>query len=385
MSRAGERRPVVLHFTGYDEDVGGVLNYIRAASLHNGARNILVVGRSFRQTRGPCLPLLRVQSMNAESLYHPRTTGMCFLLALRFHFLMQSHPRLIFHGHSRAGLLIAQWLNFWGHTRSVATVHANGRHRWFYRWMALLLGRRLTFLCPSMKRYYGMPDGSWQNCFPGAPLSPVNTDRGMKPLLQETLSEAAVGEALCLDPSPMQQCLRLGGLGALVGWKRWGLVLEALAKLPPELRAWACFEHVGATLDDPASRACADALREKTIALGLEDCVTWSGPLGDTDAFFEGLDALLVCSDHEPWGLAMLEALFAGVPVIASASGGPSDVIRDGQNGFLFADGDPAALAALLAEILTEQRALPVVRATDLERFSAPAFGEKWRRFYAGR
>ncbi len=359
MSKSGEKIPTVLHFTGYGEDVGGVLNYIRAASLHNGARNILVVGESFQQTRGPRLPLMRVPSLKAESLYCPHTIWSCFLLGLRVHFLLQRHPHLIFHGHSRAGMLIAKWLGLLGHTRCVVTVHANGRHRWFYRWMALLLGSRLTFLCPSMKRYYGLPDVSWKNCFPGAPLGEV------APIPRR--------------PGPV---LRLGGLGALVRWKRWHLVLEALAKLSPERRARVHFTHVGATLDDPASREYAAFLRAETERLGLGGCVTWRGPVRDTTAFFTEIDALLVCSENEPWGLAMLEALFAGVPVIASASGGPADVIRNGQNGFLFPDGDPAALADRLTEILDERRALPTVQAADLERFSVKVFGEKWRRFY---
>lgn len=354
------RRPTVLHFTGYNEDLGGVLNYIRAASLHNGARNMLVVGRDFKQVRGPRLPLLRVPSMNAESLYKPHTSAWCLVLAIRFHLLLQKHPHVIFHGHSRAGLIIAQWLNFWGHTRSLATVHANGRHRWFYRWMRLLLGERLTFLCPSMKRYYSLAETSWKNCFPGAPVS---TEFRHKPKASEPI-------------------LKVGGLGSLVCWKRWELMLNALAQMPDSLRQRIHFSHAGPTLPGTESHDYVAFLRDETARLGLNRCVSWHGRIEDTRAYLRELDALIICSDSEPWGLTMLEALFQGVPVLASASGGPSDLIRDGDNGYLFTDGDVQALADLLCDLALGERSLPEIDVQALQCFSAHAFGARWQQCY---
>ena len=49
-------------------------------------------------------------------------------------------------------------------------------------------------------------------------------------------------------------------------------------------------------------------------------------------------------SRHEPFGIAALEALDAGVPLIASAVGGLKDFLIDGKNALLFADNDPASL-----------------------------------------
>jgi glycosyltransferase involved in cell wall biosynthesis len=50
-------------------------------------------------------------------------------------------------------------------------------------------------------------------------------------------------------------------------------------------------------------------------------------------------------------GLAAVEALACGTPVVASAVGGLTEVVRDGENGLLVPPGDPSALAAALARL----------------------------------
>ena len=50
--------------------------------------------------------------------------------------------------------------------------------------------------------------------------------------------------------------------------------------------------------------------------------------------------------------MILQEALAAGVPVIAAASGGPLDVVKEGQNGWLFRDGDARALAGVFENLV---------------------------------
>ena len=50
----------------------------------------------------------------------------------------------------------------------------------------------------------------------------------------------------------------------------------------------------------------------------------------------------------EPFGLVVLEGMALGLPVVASHCGGPAEVIRHGDNGFLCARGEAAALTAVL-------------------------------------
>jgi glycosyltransferase involved in cell wall biosynthesis len=57
---------------------------------------------------------------------------------------------------------------------------------------------------------------------------------------------------------------------------------------------------------------------------------------------------------NEPFGISQVEALSAGLVVVSSGTGGAREVIRDGQDGLLFAAGNPADLAAKLARLVQD-------------------------------
>jgi glycosyltransferase involved in cell wall biosynthesis len=61
--------------------------------------------------------------------------------------------------------------------------------------------------------------------------------------------------------------------------------------------------------------------------------------------FFDTIDVLLVPSWEEPFGIVLLEAMASGTPVISTAAGGPLDIIRNGETGFLVPAKNPSALA----------------------------------------
>ena len=62
-------------------------------------------------------------------------------------------------------------------------------------------------------------------------------------------------------------------------------------------------------------------------------------------------------SHFEALGLAAIEALACGVPVVASRVGGLPDFIRDGENGRMVPPKDPAALSAALRSLITDHAA----------------------------
>ncbi|HEY8870019.1 MAG TPA: glycosyltransferase [Candidatus Limnocylindrales bacterium] len=62
-------------------------------------------------------------------------------------------------------------------------------------------------------------------------------------------------------------------------------------------------------------------------------------------------DVVVVPSRREPLGLAAVEALACGTPVIASAVGGLRDVVRDGENGILVPPDDPTAISTALTQL----------------------------------
>jgi glycosyltransferase involved in cell wall biosynthesis len=134
-------------------------------------------------------------------------------------------------------------------------------------------------------------------------------------------------------------------LGALVGWKRPDLALEIAARMP-ELR----LTLAGAPLpgDDGGLEA---ALRARAAKPDLAGRVTFAGPIADVPGALAEAHVLLHCSDAEPYGLALVEALAAGRPVVAPAAGGPLEIVTDGA-GRLYTPGDPEAAARALREVL---------------------------------
>jgi glycosyltransferase involved in cell wall biosynthesis len=90
--------------------------------------------------------------------------------------------------------------------------------------------------------------------------------------------------------------------------------------------------------------------------LGIGDVVKFTGRVGPSGkrALFESAAAFVLPSYAEGLPVSLLEAMAAGVPVIASPVGGIPEVVVDGVSGFLVAPGDTAALSRFLRTLLLE-------------------------------
>lgn len=99
-----------------------------------------------------------------------------------------------------------------------------------------------------------------------------------------------------------------------------------------------------------------DQVRRLAERLGIEDSVTLTGWIGPEDKalWLKRADVFVLPSYAEGMPMSVLEAMAAGMPVLASAVGGIPDVITDGVNGFLSAPGDKAMLERLLRRLLLD-------------------------------
>ena len=90
--------------------------------------------------------------------------------------------------------------------------------------------------------------------------------------------------------------------------------------------------------------------------LGVQARVRFLGfvPHERVAGLLRGADALALPSRYEELGTALLEGMQAGLPIVASATGGISQVVDDGRTGLLVPPGDPSALAAALRRVLTD-------------------------------
>ena len=353
----------VLHYTGSDDDRGGVMSVLHALAGAGRFACVLGVNPNFVSRRTPALPVLEFPRIDGE-IIGAKTFWRARAVARAAQRWLAEDRTRIFHAHSRAGLVVALWLARAGGRRVVASVHCYGRQRWFYRWAARQLDGRLYWLSPAMKRYYGVTAGeAWAQCIPGC-----------VPAVAENQAQRK------RDPAR----LRLGGVGALVEWKGWHLIPEALAKLPAKIRARVRFDHIGGAGGDAESQRYAARLRARTGELGLAESVMWRGEQVSSAAFLREIDCLVVASDHEPFSIAVLEALAAGVPVLAADTGGAQDLIERERSGWFFRSGDSEALAEAIARLAEDSAwARIAVGPETVQPFTAPVIAARWESVYA--
>jgi glycosyltransferase involved in cell wall biosynthesis len=118
------------------------------------------------------------------------------------------------------------------------------------------------------------------------------------------------------------------------------------------------------------------ALRSLATRLGLDDSVTFLGFVEHVDAIMARSSVLLATAPAEPFGLSVVEAMAAGLPVVAADGGGHHEVLA-GFEGQLFRPGDSDAGAAALDELAGNATALDTARTRARQRYEAKYTIEK--------
>jgi len=86
--------------------------------------------------------------------------------------------------------------------------------------------------------------------------------------------------------------------------------------------------------------------------LGLEGKFFFLGFRSDIPAILKGLDVFVLSSTDEGLSIATIEAMAAGRPVVVTRSGGPEEIVKDGQTGFLVPPANAEALAERVCDVL---------------------------------
>jgi glycosyltransferase involved in cell wall biosynthesis len=147
-------------------------------------------------------------------------------------------------------------------------------------------------------------------------------------------------EARTQEPGP----LRILFVGNLTPVKGLHTLLRALGHLPSDM--W-CLTVVGSLTMDPGY---VHSIRRQIDASGWHDCVRLLGacPHAEVATHLTQHQVLAVPSLYEAFGIAYLEAMGFGLPVIASTAGAAHELITHTEHGFLVAPGDAATLAQYL-------------------------------------
>lgn len=100
-----------------------------------------------------------------------------------------------------------------------------------------------------------------------------------------------------------------------------------------------------------------NTLKQMAGHTGLDtERITISGFRDDITPFYKIMDLNVLPSPAEGLGLVVIEAMAAGVPCIGAGAGGVSEIITDGEDGFLFTPGDSAGLAEKIKSLLTNDK-----------------------------
>lgn len=138
-----------------------------------------------------------------------------------------------------------------------------------------------------------------------------------------------------------------------------------------------------AVIGDGEDRA---ALERLVGELDLRSRVHFLGWRHDLPAMMGGMDVVICCSRNEGTPVALIEAMAAGVPVVATAVGGVPDLVVQGKTGWLCAPGDPVALAdAIRATLSNPSEAARIAaegRRAVLERHGAATLVRRMEEFY---
>ncbi len=135
-------------------------------------------------------------------------------------------------------------------------------------------------------------------------------------------------------------------------------------------------------IGDGPDRETAERLADE---LGVGEQVQFVGSDLDVETVLPQLDLFLLPSEQESFGLAALEAMACGVPVIATAVGGLPELVEEGKSGYLFPLRDVDAMAACAVELLSDPALLAKLKTgarARAEQFDRASTIDRYEAYY---
>ena len=168
---------------------------------------------------------------------------------------------------------------------------------------------------------------------------------------------------------------RLGWIGRMTPEKGPDVMVRALARCGTE----------GLRLSMVGEGRMRSDLVQLAEELGVGERITWHGAVTEAGDLVAAFDLVVLSSWTEGTPMVLLEAMAAGVPVVANAVGGIPDVVGEGE-AWLVPAGDPGALASAIDAALADsagraRRAAAAARRVD-EEFAIGAWVERYSRIY---
>jgi len=176
----------------------------------------------------------------------------------------------------------------------------------------------------------------------------------------------------------------IGMAGRVTRWKGQSIFVQA-ARLIAERNPQVKFAAVGGVFD--TEKFYMDRFRKEVQEAGLETKLTINDFRADMPDVFAAFDIFVLPSIlPEPFGLVVIEAMASGKPVVATAPGGPSETVVNGETGFLVPPSDASAIARALEVLLADpQKRISMGdagRRRAREMFSLPRYVTEFEELY---
>lgn len=169
--------------------------------------------------------------------------------------------------------------------------------------------------------------------------------------------------------TPRAGRLTLALLGRIERWKGQDVAIRALPRILARHPDAQLVIGGGLEAGEPQY---AEELHDLARCLGVEQSVEFAGFVEDPYGFFERAHIALHTSVlPEPMGQVIVEALSVGRPVIATAAGGPVEILSEGRGGILAPPGDPRALADFVLRLVDDRELYGQLSAAGLKRAGA--------------
>lgn len=253
-------------------------------------------------------------------------------------------------------LPVRLWDNLFGQQVTSIVCNSEATRRTVQRDLPLVHARKICVVYP------GVPD--WTSDQPPA-VAPA-----VLPAVPPGVTRAALG----LQPDD----LVVGYTGTFMPVRRHDFLLEAFVQVIAQVpRARLLLMGEGPLRHDVSSRI---------QALGLSQAVLVLGTRSDARQVLTLLDAYVNPASAEAFGIATVEAMLAGLPVVVADCGALPELITDGHTGLVVRPEDASALAGALVRVLTDRAHArqwgQAARQSALVRFSPAQFAHQFATIY---
>lgn len=179
--------------------------------------------------------------------------------------------------------------------------------------------------------------------------------------------------------------LLIGMAGRVTYWKGQSVFAEA-AKLILQKYSTVKFVAVGGVFDTEITYM--ERFRAQVRELGIEKNFIIEDFRSDMPSVFAALDVFVLPSTQpEPFGLVVIEAMASGKPVVATAPGGPSETVVDGETGYLVPPSNPREIASAVEKLLTDPEKRKLMGEAGRKRacsvFTLPRYVAEFEALYA--